>query len=227
MALIGAVAGAAFASPAAATTVYLKTFGPAFKASTIVDTYDGVELTQIAGSWQSDSYDDTSMTGMGTLTPGGPDGNAEFHVSVLGTGIYSEDADHYHKVDGKGPDADLAIFSFDQAVTLDWMKFNYVDHNDDVAFFFGDSIAGLKNYSVMNILKSAPKHLGKIDFGITAKVFAFGAVDKHDNFKFKKLSFSEAPPPDPIPLPGGVVLMMTGIASFIFVRLRKQTARLA
>ncbi len=220
--LIGAVAASfatlTLAGTASAATVNLYRSSGYVESPTLSGTFDGVGVTLTAATWTLDSFNSTTDTGTGTIDPLGPSDQAEFSYSTGGLGIINSSGDNSHEIEGNGW-KDIAIFEFDHKVTLDWMKFNYVDSNDDVAVFVGDSLAGLTDFSLYNILGSAPTGEARVDLDLMGQVFAFGAKHTFDNFKLKQFSFSKVT--DPVPLPGGLALMATAVAAAGFVRSRK------
>jgi len=130
------------------------------------------------------------------------------------------------QIDGKFGN-DVLVFTFDQSVIIERVKFGNVDHNDDFAF-------GTVSYGAFDRIVSFqdihnPFQLSSIATTQerTGFAFGFGAIGKNDNFTIKKLVVSLAPPqnePPAVPLPASGLLLLGGLGAMVISNRRRRMA---
>lgn len=208
--ILGIAAAAALASVStaeAATFSFMNGSGVSAVPGGYQKTVDGITLTVTAGLYTSSG-----------VVYEGYAGARPWLYSGYGLGAgYSGDGQH--TVDGRGA-REVVIFSFDQDVIFEQIRFNYVGYGSGFDFFAdegGDdsldrvfqsiSIPNVGTYVIASIFSEA------------GSLFGIGAGSKWDSFKIKSITVSAMPE---VPLPAALPLFLAGLAGLRFAGRRKR-----
>ncbi|PTX55772.1 putative secreted protein [Litoreibacter ponti] len=198
--------------------------GATLAAQATTVTFDFASASENSGyfqrasklSFEKDGLDlDVSAHGYVTPQNEGDELNAWTSLKVTrqnsyGLYIYSYWGDD-HRVDGHWNEA--LKFDFNGSdVSIASIRFGSYGSNDVFDLFVGDN--GQLLYEGSNEVATWV-HLDTE----TSSLFAIGASENHSAFKVKKLVVNVAEPddnePEPVPLPAGGVLLLTGLAALV------------
>jgi len=178
-------------------------------------TVEGVEATFSAGSFSSVSYSGNVITS-GTQAP-----NPRIGQYAGGAGVVNGPGDWQHTVDSNGW-KDFITVSFATDVMITGVTFGYYNSwNDDfrwLADSSGDGSIGVGDF-ISDELTVTGSYAGF--GGVIGRTFAFGAFDRNDSWKLRSVSFETL---GVVPLPGGVVMLITGLFGFAAARKVKRRA---
>ncbi len=130
-----------------------------------------------------------------------------------------------HMIDGRGPD-EFALIDFgDLTVEVTSVTFSYWDRRDTFAFGTYDSSAlpatALIYEENLDDGNSNP-YTHYFNAGeVTGSLIGFGADSWRDNFKLQSITFNVL---SAVPLPTGLVLLLTGLCGLGFMHRRRQFA---
>ncbi len=137
--------------------------------------------------------------------------------------IYKTVSADDHQVDGNNPD-EVVLFDFgDTDVTLKSVTLSFIGYNDQFSFsFFGDPDSATPT----NFYPSVdPSGSGTVTYTFnqtwTGSMFGIGATGHNDEFKIRSLHVKyddDQNQPDPVPLPAGGVLLLTGLGALAMRR---------
>lgn len=200
--LLAAAAILVLSSTAAqASTTFDFTSGTvAYTSGNISYSAGGIGLDVSSGNYTGGNVVDTSEIGQ---------------INGAGLVIKSWSGDD-HEIDGDVYN-DVAVFQFDQNVTLESVSFNFFEGDDDFAFFFDVGNDGSLNL-IDGDIDANP--LDYYDFTgiylLNGDLFGIGALAYNDDFKIASVTVSA------IPLPAAFPLYAAGMAVLGFMGWRRK-----
>jgi hypothetical protein len=220
--IAGLAALACLIVPAQAATFSFETRNTqTFQSRSVV--VDGTGVTAIAGSYVRVRYNAADRRGAGVISAGGLYGDASFQTGPGGLSLNSSGTDTNPQFDGFDL-LDLAIFSFDETVSLDFVTFDFFDGDDDFVLFVGDDPASMTQFSAYDLLDSVVDSTGTVVLNIIGRVFAIGTLDDTDDWTLRAGGFTRLEDMVPTPLPGALPLMLTALSGLALFR-RNRAAR--
>ncbi len=198
------VATTAFSTSALAATFDF-TGSNLFPASSLSFSDDGIGLTVTAGTFTTAS-NPSSVNVSRRL------------VDQDNNGLGADGFLDGDNIDGRFGN-DILIFTFDQEVQLDVIRFGGVDGNDDFAFGPVDGLSFFRIVDFQDVtdpLNAATFLTGEQRVGTA---FGIGAIGNNDDFTIAGLSVSSVAT---VPLPASGLLLGMALLGFGLVRRRKQ-----
>lgn len=158
------------------------------------------------------------------------------HWQNHGLGVWSS-GDSSHQVDASGAN-DVALFSFDRAVTIKGIGFSYVDSGDMFDLYLGSTYDSTRSaddggwggtfYSFIGLSEGPLTSfaIGAAQYSVACSTtfrfsYSSGCSDFKSAFKIKYIDVSYDDTPPVVPLPAGAILMATALGGLGFARKRK------
>lgn len=177
-----------------------------FPASSLAFSDDGIGLTVTAGTFSAAS------------NPSSVNINRRL-VDQDNNGLGADGFLDGDNIDGRFGN-DILIFTFDQEVQLDVLRFGGVDGNDDFAFGPVDGLSFFRIVDFENVTDPLNAATFLTDDQRVGTAFGIGAIGSNDNFTIAGLSVSAV---TAVPLPASGLLLGVALLGFGLVR-RRQTA---
>ncbi|MFQ5589426.1 MAG: PEP-CTERM sorting domain-containing protein [Nitrospiria bacterium] len=189
-------------------------------------TVDGISVTISAYTIDNDGIGNISSQ---SLLSGG----RGVYVSSLTSTSRSGNLGVRSNTSGDGKDLDAGstlsdldeglLFSFNQRISLDYINFDSFGSGDDFNLTV-DGVRVLWDHNANDsspLVTNVPGEFDEYNFnGITGEKFLVWADGSSDSFRIDRVEVS----PAPVPEPGTIILMGSGLAGLAFVRLRKKKA---